>query len=141
MQRFSFSNPSRKFISQCVEAFRAGLYTTESDTTFGSGKYESLEAMIASIRLDSEATEGSISVDPSYSSIIEPILKLTNLMRSMDYRTAIPTPIDLPFRPHTMPNIGVLKRRSDRDLMISPLWSHFSCPIMSLNLGLTFRQS
>jgi hypothetical protein len=94
MQRFSFSNPSRRFISRCVEAFRAGLYTTESDTTFGSGKYGSLEAMIASILLDSEATEGSISVDPSYGGIKEPILKVTNLMRSMDYRTAIPTPID-----------------------------------------------
>jgi hypothetical protein len=83
MQRFSFSNPSRRFISRCVEAFRAGLYTTESDTTFGSGKYGSLEAMIASILLDSEATEGSISVDPSYGGIKEPILKVTNLMRSI----------------------------------------------------------
>ena len=37
------NNPSRRFISRCVEAFRAGLYTTELDTTFGSGKYGSLE--------------------------------------------------------------------------------------------------
>jgi hypothetical protein len=94
MQRFSFSNPSRRFISRCVQAFRTGLYTTELDTTFGSGMYGSLEAVVASIILDSEATEGSISVDPSYGSIKEPILKVTNLMRSMDYRTAIPTPID-----------------------------------------------
>ena len=39
--------------------------------------------MIASILLDSEATEGSISVDPSYGGIKEPILKVTNLMRSI----------------------------------------------------------
>ena len=65
MQRFLFSDPSRRFISQCVEAFRAGLYTTKLDTTLGSGKYGSLEAMVASILLDSEAVEGSISVDPS----------------------------------------------------------------------------
>ena len=93
MQRFSFSNPSPRFISSCVEAFRTGLYTSEA-TTFGSGKYGSLEAMAASILLDSEATEGAISVDPSSGSMREPILKLMNLMRSMDYQTSLPTPID-----------------------------------------------
>ena len=93
MQRFSFSNPSPRFISSCVEAFRTGLYTSEA-TTFGSGKYGSLEAMAASILLDSEATEGAISADPSSGSMREPILKLMNLMRSMDYQTSLPTPID-----------------------------------------------
>ena len=47
--------------------------------------------MIASILLDKEATEGTISSDPSYGSIREPMLKVTHLMRSMDYQTSIPT--------------------------------------------------
>lgn len=93
MQRFSFSNPSPRFVSDCVSAFRTGMYTT-GGKTFGSGTYGSLEAMVASILLHSEATDGAIAVDPSYGSMREPILKVMNLMRSMDYRTAIPTPID-----------------------------------------------
>ncbi|KAL7542499.1 hypothetical protein ACHAXR_011825, partial [Thalassiosira sp. AJA248-18] len=93
MQRFSFSNPSPRFVSTCVDAFRTGIYTSGSES-FGSGKYGSLEAMAASIFLDREATEGAISSDPSYGSIREPMLKVTNLMRSMDYQTSIPTNID-----------------------------------------------
>ncbi|KAL7537078.1 hypothetical protein ACHAXR_007922, partial [Thalassiosira sp. AJA248-18] len=93
MQRFSYSNPSPRFVSSCVDAFRTGNYTSES-VSFGSGKYGSLEAMAASIFLDREATEGAISSDPSFGSIKEPILKVTHLMRSMDYQTAIPTDLD-----------------------------------------------
>ena len=93
MQRFSFSNPSPRFVSSCVAAFRTGLYTSGS-FTFGGGKYGSLEAVVAAILLDREATDGAVSVDPSYGSIREPILKLMNLMRSMEYQTSLPTPED-----------------------------------------------
>jgi hypothetical protein len=93
MQRFSFSNPSRRFISSCVDAFRTGNYTSGS-ITFGGGKYGDLEAVIASIILDSEATEGAASVDPSYGSMREPILKVLHLLRSMEYGTELPTPVD-----------------------------------------------
>jgi len=88
MQRFSFSNPSPKFVANCVAAFRTGLYMHGSET-FGSGDYGSLEATIASILLDKEATSGSISSDPSYGSMREPILKLLHLMRSMQYTAEV----------------------------------------------------
>ena len=91
MQRFSFSNPSPRYVASCVEAFRTGLYTFGSETFGRSGEYGNLEAMIASILLDNEANEGAISSDPSYGSIREPMLKVTHLMRSMDYQTSIPT--------------------------------------------------
>lgn len=81
MQRFSFSNPSPRFVSSCVNAFRTGLYTSGT-ITFGSGEYGSLEAMAASIFLDREATEGAISSDPSYGAVREPILKVIHLMVS-----------------------------------------------------------
>ena len=57
--------------------------------TFGSGDYGSLEATIASILLDKEAASGSISSDPSYGSMREPILKLLHLMRSMQYTAEV----------------------------------------------------
>lgn len=93
MQRFSFSNPSPRFVASCVKAFRTGFYNSGS-ASFGSGKYGSLEAVAAAILLDREATDGAVSVDPSYGSIREPILRFMNLMRSMDYQTSIPTPAD-----------------------------------------------
>ena len=89
MQRFSFANPSPRFVASCVEAFRTGLYNSGS-SIFGSGKYGSLEAVAAAILLDREANDGAVSVDPSYGSIREPILRLMNLMRSMGYQTSIP---------------------------------------------------
>ena len=93
MQRFSFSNPSPKFISRCVNAFRTGSYSSGGEV-FGSGDYGSLEALVASIVLDKEATEDAITADPSHGSQKEPMLKLTQLMRSMDYQTHLPTTLD-----------------------------------------------
>jgi uncharacterized protein (DUF1501 family) len=90
MQRFSFSNPSPRFVASCVNAFRTGSYSSGTEI-FGSGSYGSLEAMLASILLDNESTEGAIAVSPEAGSLREPMLKLTNLMRSMDYQTSIPT--------------------------------------------------
>ena len=94
MQRFSFSNPSPRYVASCVEAFRSGLYTSGSETFGRSGEYGNLEAMSASIFLDKEATEDAIVSDPSHGGIREPMLKVTNLMRSMDYQTSIPTTLD-----------------------------------------------
>ena len=93
MQRFGFSNPSPRFVSQCVKAFRTGLYESGSQT-FGSGDYGSLEAMAAAIFLDKEATDNAVASDPSYGSMKEPVLKMLHLMRSMEYSTHIPTTLD-----------------------------------------------
>jgi uncharacterized protein (DUF1800 family) len=90
MQRFSFSNPLPRYVKSCVDAFRSGQYPSGSET-FGDLKYGNLEAMAAAIFLDKEATGVAVSADPSYGSVREPILKVINLMRSMDYQTAIPT--------------------------------------------------
>jgi uncharacterized protein (DUF1501 family) len=95
MQRFSFSNPSRRFVASCVNAFRSGSYTSDS-VSFGSGEYGSLEALAASIFLDPEATDSAVIADPSAGSAREPILKVMNLMRSMAYQTSIPTTLDGP---------------------------------------------
>ena len=90
MQRFQVSNPSPRFVGQCVKAFRTGLYRSGSQT-FGSGDYGSLEAMAAAILLDKEATDNAITSDPSYGSMKAPILKILHLMRSMQYATSLPT--------------------------------------------------
>jgi uncharacterized protein (DUF1800 family) len=93
MQRFSFSNPSPRFVSSCVNAFRSGTYNHGGEV-FGNGEYGSLEAMVSSIVLDQEATVDAITSDPSYGSIKEPMLKVIQLMRSMEYQPHIPTTLD-----------------------------------------------
>ena len=90
MQRFQFSNPSPRFVGQCVKAFRTGLYQSGSQT-FGSGDYGSLEAMVASIVLDKEATDNSVASDPSFGSVKAPMLKVLHLMRSMEFAISLPT--------------------------------------------------
>ena len=90
MQRFSFSNPSPSHVTNCVNAFRTGKYTSSSGIVFGDGQYGNLNATLASIVLDKEATESSIIQDPSFGSVKEPMLTMTHLMRSMDYQTHIP---------------------------------------------------
>lgn len=90
MQRFQFSNPSPRFVGNCVKAFRTGLYESGSHT-FGNGEYGNLEAMVASIVLDKEATDNGSASDPSFGSMTAPILKVLHLMRSMEYATSLPT--------------------------------------------------
>ena len=51
MQRFRISDPSRRYVTTCVKAFRTGSYSS-GGIDFGSGEYGSLEAMAASILLD-----------------------------------------------------------------------------------------
>lgn len=76
MQRFGHSNPSPRFVANCVGAFRSGTYTS-GGVSFGvDGDYGNLEATAAAILLDKEATEGAVTQDPSHGSVREPILKV-----------------------------------------------------------------
>jgi uncharacterized protein (DUF1800 family) len=95
VQRFGFSNPSGRYIASCVAAYRTGSYIS-GGISFGTGKYGDLAAMAASIVLDREATDPAIVLDPAHGNMREPILKLTNLMRSMTYQTHIPETLDGP---------------------------------------------
>ena len=45
--------------------------------------------MLAAIILDDEATDSTLSFDPAFGSIREPIIRVLSLMRSMDYKTNI----------------------------------------------------
>ena len=94
MQRFGHSNPSPRYVSECSKAFRSGLYLS-GEENFGNGKYGNLEAMIAAIMLDREATDFTLTSDPSHGGVREPILKVLSLMRSMQFKTEIPNALPL----------------------------------------------
>lgn len=95
IQRFGVSNPSPRYVSQCTKAFRSGRYESGS-VVFGNDDYGNLESTTASIILDREATSPSLSLEPSHGSLREPILKVLNILRSMDYQTKIPDTLDGP---------------------------------------------
>ena len=90
IQRFGISNPSSGYILKASTAFRTGNYTYISSTgevfSFGSSQYGDLGATIAAILLNSEAKDMVLDLDPTHGSLLEPILKLYKLMRSMEIK-------------------------------------------------------
>eukprot|EP00520_Triparma_pacifica_P008843 CAMPEP_0118639568 /NCGR_PEP_ID=MMETSP0785-20121206/4291_1 /TAXON_ID=91992 /ORGANISM="Bolidomonas pacifica, Strain CCMP 1866" /LENGTH=1677 /DNA_ID=CAMNT_0006530901 /DNA_START=134 /DNA_END=5164 /DNA_ORIENTATION=+ len=80
IQRMVSSNPSPRYIRTVAEAFTTGKYED-----FGSGVYGDLEATVAAILLDREASSSILDAEPSFGVIREPILKILHLMRSMEY--------------------------------------------------------
>ena len=97
IQRFGLSNPSPRYLNECTKSFRSGKYAVNDEVSFGSGEYGSLEATIAAVLLDKEATDETITQDMSYGSLKEPILKVMQLLRSQNYEAVIPdSPTGLP---------------------------------------------
>ena len=90
MQRFGFSNPGKRYVKNCVDAFRSGTYTSGGEVFGKFGDYGNLEATAAAILLDREASDSTLLHDPSYGSLREPLLKVMALMRSMEYQTKFP---------------------------------------------------
>jgi len=88
IQRFVSSNPSPRYVAAVATAFRSGSYKF-GGVTFGTGAYGDLAATMAAVILDREARSISVDADPSSGFIREPLLRLTSLLRSMEFS---PTP-------------------------------------------------
>lgn len=84
IQHFGISNPSPKYVEAVATAFMTGYYVS-SGVEFGKEKWGDLEATIAAIVLNSEATSSVLDFDPANGHIKEPYRKVINLMRSMQY--------------------------------------------------------
>ena len=83
IQRLVTSNPSPRYVSAVVDAFRTGQLNS-SGLTF-SGQYGDLGATFAAILLDREARSLTLERDPSFGQLREPLLKLLHLMRAMEF--------------------------------------------------------
>ena len=83
IQRLVTSNPSPRYVSAVVDAFRTGQLNS-SGLTF-SGQYGDLGATFAAILLDREARSLTLERDPSFGQLREPVLKLLHLMRAMEF--------------------------------------------------------
>lgn len=114
-QRFGLSNPSPRFVEILSTAFRRGSYTdTDTWTSFGSGKYGDLGAMIAALLLDREARSVVLDRDPSHGSLLEPFSSLIRVMRSLEFEADADKPFvrfgtnlqdDIGQEPHSFPTV------------------------------------
>jgi hypothetical protein len=81
IQRLTSSNPSPRYVSEVVTAFRTGTYRGREH----SGEYGDLGAAVAAIFLDREARDATLDVDPAAGKLREPLLKVMHLLRSLDF--------------------------------------------------------
>ena len=64
----------------------AGAFTTGRYGNFGTGEYGDLEATVAAVLLDEEATSLSLEADPARGKLREPLMKLMHLLRALEYQ-------------------------------------------------------
>eukprot|EP00571_Detonula_confervacea_P017647 CAMPEP_0172312770 /NCGR_PEP_ID=MMETSP1058-20130122/18549_1 /TAXON_ID=83371 /ORGANISM="Detonula confervacea, Strain CCMP 353" /LENGTH=2999 /DNA_ID=CAMNT_0013026315 /DNA_START=101 /DNA_END=9097 /DNA_ORIENTATION=+ len=81
IQHFGIANPSPGYIERVATVYKEGTYSD-----FGDGKFSNLEAVVAAILLDQEATSNTLDADPASGGIKEPILKVLQFMRALEYR-------------------------------------------------------
>ena len=79
------SNPSPRYTESVATAFREGSFTAPDGTQFGSGEMSDLKAVTAAILLDQEATSSTLDADPVYGGIKEPLIKVIQFMRALEY--------------------------------------------------------
>jgi len=82
IQRMVTSNPSPRYMESVSTAFQTGKYGS-----FGSGVYGDLAATVAAILLDQEARTPAVEVDPRHGGLREPLLRILQMMRSMEYQS------------------------------------------------------
>lgn len=89
IQRFGTSNPSPRYVNAVATALKNGIYEYETSAgsvlQYGSGKYGDMAALTASVLFDREARSVVMDLDLSSGSLREPLLKVTNVFRSMEY--------------------------------------------------------
>jgi hypothetical protein len=81
IQRLTSSNPSPRYVSEVVTAFRTGMYRSREY----SGEYGDLGATVAAIFLDREARDSTLDMDPTAGKLREPLLKVMHLLRSLEF--------------------------------------------------------
>ena len=83
INRFITSNPSPRYVHEVSNAFKYGKYKNKTY----SGKYGDLKASVYALFLDREARSSILDIDPSHGKMREPLLKIYNIMRSLQYKS------------------------------------------------------
>lgn len=84
IQRLVLSNPTPRYVKTVATAFKKGSFQ-RANIKFGDDSYGNLEATVAAIILDREARSVVLEKDPSFGMLREPMLKVMNVMRSLEF--------------------------------------------------------
>jgi uncharacterized protein (DUF1501 family)/uncharacterized protein (DUF1800 family) len=84
IQNMVTSNPSPRFVRKVVRAFRSGAV---GDVKF-SERYGDIGAAVYAILTDREARSPVVLADPGYGMVLDPLVKLMHLTRSLNYQSA-----------------------------------------------------
>ena len=90
VERLGISNPTTNYIREVADAFRRGRYTFQSGNfirSYGQGSYGDLAATVAAIILEPEARSAVLDADPVHGSLREPLVKVTSLMRNLEFQS------------------------------------------------------
>eukprot|EP00804_Cyclotella_cryptica_P019763 CCRYP_009664-RA/>CCRYP_009664-RA protein AED:0.11 eAED:0.11 QI:135/1/0.94/1/1/1/17/0/2177 len=94
-KHFGYSNPSPQHVLGCSNAYKSGVFTwsnpaDSSDTiSFGGGKRGDMQAVSASILLSNDALSATLDSDPTFGGLKEPLHKLMQIMRSLDFNRSL----------------------------------------------------
>ncbi|KAL7569376.1 hypothetical protein ACA910_010462 [Epithemia clementina (nom. ined.)] len=93
-QQFEISNPTPLYVKTIPHAFKDGRYTSAC-ITFGSGQYGDLAATVRAVLLHSEARNVLLEADRVHGFFREPLLKIIQLMRTLEFKAAKGAPMML----------------------------------------------
>eukprot|EP00804_Cyclotella_cryptica_P019739 CCRYP_009662-RC/>CCRYP_009662-RC protein AED:0.09 eAED:0.09 QI:0/0.95/0.95/1/0.95/0.95/22/166/2740 len=94
-KHFGYSNPSPQHVLGCSNAYKSGVFTwsnpaDSSDTiSFGGGKRGDMQAVSASILLSNDALSATLDSDPTFGGLKEPLHKLMQIMRSLEFNRSL----------------------------------------------------
>lgn len=90
IQRLVTSNPSPAYVERVANAFNTGTYTLPDETTVGTGQRGDMQAFIAAILFDQEATQDPDNMASDFGKIREPVLRFTHFARAFDVSNVTP---------------------------------------------------
>jgi uncharacterized protein (DUF1800 family) len=119
IQKLVTSNPTPEYVGRVTAAFNTGTFAG-STITFGSGSMGDMQAVIAAILLDPEARTDP-SGNPNYGHLREPVLYITNTLRTLGIVAADSTyTTDFVLGDSYLPSAATHNLRMDQDVFRPP---------------------
>jgi len=92
IQRMVTSNPSPRYVKSVARAFKTGTYAGQ----MFSGRYGCMQAAVHAVLRDQEARSLTVEADPMYGQLREPLLKVIQLLRTLDFKTKDGKEVQMP---------------------------------------------
>ena len=90
IQRFTSSAPTPRYVQEVAEAFNIGRYVLPDNTAVGDGRKGELSATLAAVLFSPEAHGLTVDESTTFGKPREPILRLTQWMRSFEVDASQP---------------------------------------------------